>query len=192
MLLQHRDTRLLWLYDLHRVLLAMDGREGAVARDAATRWGVAPCMALALIRVQALFGTPVPEELSSWAEKTASPGTRLRVSLQARVAAHALADDGAEAPSEYLISLLMNRNYSRLPILFPTASDLRQRLGLGADAPIGPAVYAAFLARRLRNSPLHFRQLWRFVRGQGPGVRGQGSGSGSELTPDPEKGTHRK
>jgi len=48
-----------------------------------------------------------------------------------------------------------------------TASDLRQRLGLGADAPIGPAVYAAFLARRLRNGPLHFRQLWRLWRSSG-------------------------
>ena len=114
------------------------------------------------------------------------------MSLQARVAAHALADDGAEAPSEYLISLLMNRNYSRLPILFPTASDLRQRLGLGADAPIGPAVYAAFLARRLRNGPLHFRQLWRLChaapRPRPPRMDGTPPRTGNASPP--EKGTH--
>jgi putative nucleotidyltransferase-like protein len=188
MLLQHRDTRLLWLYDLHRVLLAMDGAEAARARDAATRWGVAPCMVLALIRVQALFGTPVPEELSSWAEDIAS-----QHGLQARVAAHALAHESAEAPSEYLISLLMNRNYSRLRILFPTPHDLRQRLGLGAHDRIRPADYAAFLARRLRNGPLHLRQLWRLChaaprpRPPRTDVTPPRTGNASPA----EKGTHR-
>jgi hypothetical protein len=74
----------------------------------------------------------------------------------------------AEAPSEYLISLLLNRTYSPGRILVPTPDDLRQRLGLRADERVGVASYLAFAMRRLRNTPLHSRQLWHFWRGSSP------------------------
>jgi hypothetical protein len=111
--------------------------------------------------VRELFGTPLPAELDAWAREGAA-----RDDLQARVSALALAHGAAgmpsaEMPSEYLMSLLMNRNYSLLRILLPTSDDLRQRLGLAAGERVGFADYAAFMARRLRNGPLHFRQLWR-------------------------------
>ena len=40
----------------------MDGSEAALALDAATRWELGPCTALALLRVQELFGTPLPAD----------------------------------------------------------------------------------------------------------------------------------
>jgi hypothetical protein len=158
MLLQHRTARLLWLYDLHRVLLTMDSMEAALARDAATRWSLAPCTALALKRVQELFDTPLPVALEEWVG-----GRAPRDGLQARVARQALAAD-IEAPSEYLMSLLMNRNYSTRSILVPALDDLRQRLRLQSHERVGPIAYMTFVAQRLRNGPLHFRQLWRFWR----------------------------
>jgi hypothetical protein len=158
MLLQHQSARLIWLYDVHRLLLSIHPGEAEEARSAAIRWRLGPCTALALLRVRELFGTPLPAELASWSEELAG-----RRSLQARVAAQALARD-AEAPSEYLISLLMNRTFSPLRILFPTPDDLRLRFGLSAEEPVGPAAYLTFLARRLRNGPLHLNQLWRFWR----------------------------
>jgi hypothetical protein len=139
MLLQHRQPRLIWLHDLHRLLLKMDAAEVKLARG------------------HELFGTPLPEELRDWVREMASHSD-----LQAQVAARALSHDAAEAPSEYLMSLLMNRNYSAWRILFPSADDLRGRLNLSATDLVGPGAYAAFLIRRLRHAPLHLRQLWRF------------------------------
>jgi hypothetical protein len=160
MLLQHRQPRLIWLYDLHRLLLKMDAAEVKLAREAAIRWRLGPCTALALNRVDEWFGTPFPDELRDWVREMAS-----RSDLQARVAARALSHDAAEAPSEYLMSLLMNRNYAGWRILFPTSDDLRRRLNLSATDPVGPGAYAAFLIHRLRHGPLHLRQLWRFWYG---------------------------
>jgi putative nucleotidyltransferase-like protein len=158
MLLQHRECRLLWLYDVHRVLLTMDGAEAALARETALRWRLGPCVALALLRVRELFGTVLPDELSAWAEVVASRG-----GLQARAAAQALAST-PDGPSEFLMSLLLNRTFSPRRILVPTPDDLRLRLGLSAEERVGIATYAAFLTRRLRNGPLHFRQILRIWR----------------------------
>jgi hypothetical protein len=157
MLLQHRQPRLIWLYDLHRLLLKMDAAEVKLAREAAGRWRLGPCTALALGRVHELFGTSLPEDLCGWMHQMAS-----RSDLQARVAARALSYDPAEAPSEYLMGLLMSRNFSAWRILFPAPEDLRRRLHLSGTIPVGPGAYATFLIHRLRHVPLHLRQLWRF------------------------------
>jgi hypothetical protein len=162
MLLQHRKARLLWLYDIHRVLRALDATEVALARRTAMRWRLGPCTALAILRVTELFGTPLPSDLAVWAEEVANSR-----GLQARVATQALARD-PEAPSEYLMSLLLNRTFSPGRILVPTPGDLRRRLSLGADERVGITTYLAFALRRLRNTPLHLRQLWRFWRGSSP------------------------
>jgi hypothetical protein len=115
-------------------------------------------VALALLRVRELFGTVLPDELSAWAEAVACRG-----GLQARAAAQALAST-PDGPSEFLMSLLLNRTFSPHRILVPTPDDLRLRLGLGAEERVGIAAYATFMTRRLRNGPLHLRQFWRIWR----------------------------
>jgi hypothetical protein len=162
-LLQHREAPLLWLYDLHRITLKMDEAEARAAQDVATGWRLGPCTALALLRVHELFGTPLPGELADWARRMAA-----RRDLQTRIAAQALARDTQEAPSEYLISFLQNRTYSPLRILCPTPDDLRARLSLPPDARVGISEYTTFLTRRLRNAPLHLRQLRDFWRTSRP------------------------
>jgi hypothetical protein len=177
MLLQHREPRLIWLYDLHRLLLKMDAVEAMLARAAATRWRLGPCTALAVSRVHELFGTQIPEELRDWMREMLT-----RRDLQTRVAGQALSQAPTEAPTEYAISLLMGRNYSLRGILLPQPSEVRQRLGMAPEAGVGPSAYASFLVGRLYNVPRHLGQLWRFwrtapptnsepapVRSEGPG-----------------------
>jgi Uncharacterised nucleotidyltransferase len=164
LILHHRFPRLLWLFDLHRALLAADAAEAAVALDAAARWRLAPCTALTLLRVRELFGTPLPRELDAWARRMAS-----RDGLQARMTALALMPDAPELPPRYLMDLLMNRDWSLLRDLMPMPAALRQSLGLDEHEPITPA-YAALIARRLRNGPEQIRWLWRCWR-DAPGPR---------------------
>lgn len=158
LILQHQCARMLWLYDLHRVLLAADAREAAVAREAATRWRLVPCTAHALVRVQELFGTPLPEELYGWAVAAAS-----RDSLQSRIAVLSLTPGARELPSPDLVDLVMNRDRALLRGLFPSPRVLRERLGLAPRESVAPA-YLALMARHLRNGPGYLRQLWRCWR----------------------------
>jgi hypothetical protein len=125
MIAHHQYARLLWLFDLHRVLLTIDAAEAAVAQDAATRWRLAPCTALALLRVRTLFATPLPGELHAWAREAAS-----RDSLGTRMATLALTPGAPERPDGDVVNLVMNRSGSMLRILFPSPSALRERLGL--------------------------------------------------------------
>jgi hypothetical protein len=96
------------------------------------------------------------------------------------VALLALERRADETPSDYLISLLMNRNYPVWRILFPTPSDIRRRLELASTDRVGPAAYAAFLMKRLRVTPLHLRQLWGFWHAALPSPQPEASSSRSE------------
>lgn len=158
MIAHHQYARLLWLFDLHRVLLTMDAAEAAVAQDAATRWRLVPCTALALLRVRTLFATPLPGELHAWAREAAS-----RDSLGTRMAALALTPGAPERPDGDVVNLVMNRSWSMLRIFFPSPSALRERVGLPAHQSVIPA-YAALMGRHLRNGPAHLRRLWRSWR----------------------------
>jgi Uncharacterised nucleotidyltransferase len=158
MTIQHHRAQLLWLYDLHRVLLKVSAEEAAEARDAAERWRLAPSTAQTILRVQTLFGTPLPEALGCWAVAAAG-----RDGLQARVAALALSPNRQEIP-DHLLELLMHRNWSLLRTLFPTPRDLRLHLGIASHESVTSA-YLSLLARRLlRNAPTYFAQLWRCWR----------------------------
>lgn len=155
MIAHHQYARLLWLYDLHRLLLTMDPVEAEVARDAATRWRLIPWTAMALLRARTLFGTPLPADLQDWAHAAASRDT-----LRTRMAALALTPGAEERPSGDLMNLVIHRDWSMLRIFFPSPSDLRGRLGLAAHQSVLPA-YVALMGRHLRNGPAHLRRLWR-------------------------------
>jgi hypothetical protein len=160
MLFQHKWTSLQGLFDLHRALLATDGAEAVVARDAATRWGLVSCTALALLHVRELFGMPLPTELEGWASEAAPRGD-----LQARVASLALVPGAPEMPHRDLLDLLAKQSdKSLISFLFPPPERLRRRLGLSADDRVSAAAYVRVMAHRLRNSPAHVGQLWRFWR----------------------------
>jgi hypothetical protein len=156
--LQHTYARLLWLYDLHRVLLETDGDEASAACHAAERWGVAPCTARALLCVRELFGTALPEELSVWARAERSKNT-----LQGRVAALALTPGDVDRAEPCLLSQLVTSDWSLLRLLFPPPSVLRERFRLAADEPVLTA-YATLMARRLRNVAVHLRRLGQLRR----------------------------
>jgi hypothetical protein len=157
MLLRHQCARLLWLFDLHRVLLATEAREARLACDMATRWRLGPCTALALLRMRELFGTPLPRELATWAKETASRDNR-----QARLATLVLTRSEAERPPIALVNLVMQGDWELLCSLFPDPATLRDRMGLGPHENIFPA-YAALFGGYLRNGPTYCRQLWRTV-----------------------------
>jgi hypothetical protein len=137
----------------------MDAAEAAVAQDAATRWRLVPCTALALLRVRTIFATPLSGELHAWARKEAA-----RDSLGARMAALALTPGVAERPSGDIVNLVMNRSWSMLRIFFPSPSALRERLGSTARHQSVIPAYAALMGRHLRNGPAHLRRLWRSWR----------------------------
>jgi hypothetical protein len=156
MLLQHRLARLLWLYDLHRVLLATDAAEAAVAREAATRWRIDACLAVALLSVRELFGTLLPEPLSDWASATV-----VRQHWQARRAALPLTSASLAQPDGRLMNLIMNRDWSQLRSLFPSPATLRRQLSLSAQDSVLPA-YASLLLRYLRRAPANCLRFWRY------------------------------
>jgi hypothetical protein len=166
MTLQHKCVTLLWLYDLHRILLTADPSEIMQARDVADRWDLAPATAHALLRVQQLFGTPVPAKLATWAADVASqPG------LQGHIAALALVQGAPEMPQSALLNLIMEGDWRFLRRLFPAPQVVRDRFGLAPNERVAPA-YATLLARRLRQSPGELRRLWnclRAARSQPPG-----------------------
>jgi hypothetical protein len=166
MALQHQDGCLIWLHDLHRVLLTADATESRVSREAATRWRLAPCMALCILRAQRLFGTPLPAEMRDWCEVTAARDT-----LQGRLTALALTPGGSEAPSADLADLMMARDWSILRVLFPGAAALRRRYGLGPGESVLPA-YLALWRRQLRHGPAYLGQFWRCWSKAAPGSRG--------------------
>jgi Uncharacterised nucleotidyltransferase len=155
MIQRHQATRLLWLYDLHRVLLTADAEEATLAREAAIRWQLVPCTALTLLRVRDLFGTPLPQPLSDWARAAGS-----RDSLAGRMAAHALSPGAQGRPNGDLVDLVVNRNWSMLRACFPAPAALRERCGLSARESVLPA-YLSLLSRYLRKAPAHCRTLWR-------------------------------
>jgi putative nucleotidyltransferase-like protein len=158
MTIQHFWSRLLWLHDIHRLLLTIDDQEAVVARDAATRWRLGPATAHVLLHVRELFHTPLPDPLARWAHREAS-----RPGLQAWIAALALTPDAPRPPGQ-LLDLLMNRNWSLLPILLPTPAGLRDWLRLPPHQPVAPA-YLRLMRRKLfRSGPLHIRQFWRCWR----------------------------
>lgn len=158
MTLQHKRATLLWLYDLHRALLAASAPVAARVPDVADRWGLAPCTAHALLQVKALFGTPLPEALEIWAAATAA-----QKSLQGNVARLALAPCPPEMPDGGLLNLALEGDWRRLRSLLPAPAALRERLGLGPYDRVSLA-YAALLARYARKAPAHVRRLWRLRR----------------------------
>jgi hypothetical protein len=158
MTVHHRYARVLWLYDLHRVLLATDEAEAAHARDAAERWRLAPCTALSLLRVHRLFDTPLPGTLHPWAETVAH-----RTGLQARVAALALMPGSRKRPAAHLITLVRKGDWSLIRTLFPTPESARRTLDID-EGEWGLPDYVSLVARRLRNSPTHLRDLWNLWR----------------------------
>jgi hypothetical protein len=158
LILQHQEARLLWLYDLHRVLMCMEAAEASVAIDSATRWGLAACTACTLIHVHELFGTSLPGDLYAWATRMAANS-----SLQARVAARVLGKETGSLPVADLLDLAIGRDWSLLGTWFPSPRVLRERLELAPDQSILP-VYRALLSRRLRTGPSRLWSLWRFYR----------------------------
>jgi putative nucleotidyltransferase-like protein len=158
MILRRQYATLQSLFDLHRVLLATDATEAALARSSAARWRLVPCTAHALIRVRELFGTPLAGGLYDWAREEVS-----RDSLQARVAVRALSPGAMERPAGDLVDLVMNRNWSKLRICFPAPVVLREQYGLAAHQNLLPA-YVAHVGRYLRKSPTELRRLWRAWR----------------------------
>jgi hypothetical protein len=158
MTIQHYRSRLLWLYDLHRLLLMIDDEEATLLQESAVRWRLVPATALSLLRVRELFHTPLPEPLASWARRGAA-----QRGLQGRVAVLALTP-GAATPPGQLLDVVMNRNWSMLPVLLPPAAHLRERLGLAPHQRVAPA-YLRLMARKLfRTGPIHLRQAWRCWR----------------------------
>jgi hypothetical protein len=159
LVLQHQYARLLWLFDLHQMLRVLDPAEASLTREVATRWRLVPATMLTLRRVQTLFGTPLPGDLSAWVETEAGDH-----SLQARLAAWVLAPDAPELPHRDLMRLFLERDPSSLlRTLFPSPNELRERLRLAPDESV-TAAYVARLAHRLRRGPAHLRQLWQLWR----------------------------
>jgi hypothetical protein len=168
MTLQHKHASLLWLHDLHRVLLSIDDDEAALVQRWASHWGLAPCTAHGLLRVRELFGTPLPAGLAEWAERSASGvGAGSRDRLQACVAAMALRPEKVEMPHGGLINLVMNGDWRFLRSLIPAPEVLRERDGLKPGDSVLPA-YLDLLSRRIATSPRRLRGLWRMM---GPGSR---------------------
>jgi hypothetical protein len=155
MVQQHQRTHLLGLFDLHRLLLTTDPSEIALAHDAADRWRLAPCTALSLLRVRELFGTPLPQELQTWAQEVASHD-----SLPTRMALYALRPEIDERPNGNVADLLLNHNWSLLYLLFPTPGALREHFGLAAHEGVFRA-YLTLWSRYLRRGPAYLRLLWR-------------------------------
>jgi hypothetical protein len=158
MTIQHFQSRLLWLYDLHRLLLMIDHEEAAVVRDSAIQWRLVPATALTLLRVQELFQTPLPELLESWARRGAA-----RPRLQARIAALALTP-GAAAPPGQLLDVVINRNWSLFPFLLPSPARVREQLGLAPQQIVAPAYLRLMVRKLFRTGPIHLRQVWRCWR----------------------------
>jgi hypothetical protein len=164
MAVHHKRAHLMDLYDLHRVLRVMEPTEAEVVRDAATRWGLASCVGLALQRVGRLLGTPLPEVLETWSAEAAA-----RDDLQARVAKLVFAPDAREMPNGPLLDLAMGRaGQSPLRLLswflFPPLASIRYQLGLSVDAPVTPLIYLAATVQRLLHWPGDFRRFWSFWR----------------------------
>jgi hypothetical protein len=159
MILQHRCAPLLWLHDLHRILLTASPEEIAQTPDVASRWRLGPATAHALLRVRELFGTPLPDSIAAWATAVArEPG------LQARIAELALSPGNSEMPAGELLNLVMDGNWRFLRSFFPAPQVVREKFGLTTDQSVAPA-YAALMARRLGQAPAQVRQFWRFWRG---------------------------
>jgi hypothetical protein len=159
MTLQHKCAPLLWLHDVHLILLTMDTEEAARAREAATRWRLGPAPARSLLRVQELFDTPLPGDLTVWAAKTAAhPG-----GLQARVATLALTPRAAGMPDNRLLNLIMNRDWRFLRSLFPPPAVVRERLHLTPHQSVILG-YLTLMTRRARHVPAQVRLFCRFWR----------------------------
>jgi hypothetical protein len=158
MTLQHKRASLLWIYDLHRLLLAADTTELHRAERAAAQWGVAAAMAQVLLRVQCLFGTPLSEPLRRWAGEARRGG-----GLQARVAQLALEPESAGMPHNGVLNLLLDADWRFLRSTLPAPQVLRERCGLSPDQSVIPA-YAALLRRHVGRLPAQARQLWRLWR----------------------------
>ena len=159
MTLQHKCAPLLWLHDVHLILLTMDTEEAARAREAATRWRLGPAPARSLLRVQELFDTPLPGDLTVWAAETAAhPG-----GLQARVATLALTPRAAGMPDNRLLNLIMNRDWRFLRSLFPPPAVVRERLHLTPHQSVILG-YLTLMTRRARHVPAQVRLFCRFWR----------------------------
>lgn len=154
MSLQHKRASLLWLYDLHRLLLAAEDTEIRRAERAATEWGAAAATAQVLLRVQALFGTPLSEPLRQWVRDAARRG-----GLQARVAQRSVDPESGGRVHSGLLNLLLNGDWRFLRSTLPAPQVLRARVGLTPEQSVLPA-YAALLRHYLSRMPAQARQFW--------------------------------
>lgn len=163
-ILQHQEPRLLWFYDLHRLLLTITAEEAEVVQSAAARWGIQATTARALQHVRHLFGSPLPNCLSEWAEAEGR-----RQTLQGRVADAVLARDPTRLPRSDFVDVLMGRDWGLLRALFPTPRELREREDFGKDARLLPA-YLALMRRHVRNGLPHLGRACRLlIRRSGEG-----------------------
>jgi hypothetical protein len=158
MTLQHQEASLLWLFDLHRLLLRIDAEEAGRAVEAASRWRLAPCTARALLRVHDLFGTPMPEDLLSWAR-----GEAVRDTLQGRLALLALTPGSTPRPHRGLVNLVVSGDWGLLRSLFPAPNTVREQFQAAPEQSLLIA-YLRLFARRIDRAPADLRLLWNSLK----------------------------